>query len=114
MVSRKGKDKGRIHDSIVNSFFFHPELLGLEGKIIIAKECRLINEDGRLVAEPDILAIVEGRLCLAEIKSTHSATARRKAIEQLQRASRYLDGLQNMGGYVRRLYVGGNHPYEEI
>lgn len=78
-----------IHDLAVQNILDNPKILGLENVILIAKEVRLFNAQGRLIGEPDIFGYdMRQGYFSAEYKCTDKKDV--KAMEQLKRTLNHM------------------------
>lgn len=105
--------KYKTHRSELQRLFLRPGRLGLEGEFMLAKEIRFMN-DRSIIAEPDLMAIMDDKVILYEFKLHDSHMSRIRAEEQLETAKDYLTQTGFRYDKVRCIYVPGDAKPREV
>jgi hypothetical protein len=104
-----------LHDDLVWRVFNNPhKSFGLEGRLLVAKEPRIFDVSGMLVAEPDILIFAKDHIIIGEIKLHHSHDVLTHAKRQLHAAASYLRDFPYKYDQIKKFYIPGTAEMKEI
>jgi hypothetical protein len=100
------------HEQAIEKVRLHPQLLGLEGVLVMSAKEVMFFREGHLVGEMDNYVQTEKGIWIHEYKTFDNINARKKARHQLDNARRFVYDLE--GEQAITLYGHGNGNYRRI